>query len=125
MPLRPLPLLCLLAVLPERGDAHHSTAMYDPDELLDVSGIVARVEWTGPHAFIFVTAADGPDGTVEWGIELDPPVLLERLGWRESTVEAGDSITFTGAPAKSGAPTMRGLSAVLDDGTELAVWSSR
>ena len=80
----------------------------------------AREAWFawGPP---FVTGEDGE--TVEWSVELDPPVLLRRYGWRGSTVEAGDAIKFTGAPALSGAPLMRGAIAELEDGTELRVWS--
>lgn len=105
------------------GEAHHSVAMYDNDHLIELSGTVTKVEWTSPHVFVYF-ATTGEDGaSVEWSVELDPPVLLRRYGWRESTVEAGDTIRFTGAPALSGAPTMRGAIAELADGTELRVWS--
>ena len=103
--------------------AHHSVAMYDNDNLIEIAGTVTRVEWTSPHVFVYLET-EGDDGqTVEWSVELDPPVLLRRYGWRQSTVEAGDEIRFTGAPAKSGAPLMRGAIAELSDGTELRVWS--
>lgn len=103
--------------------AHHSVAMYDNDNLIVVAGVVTRVEWTSPHVFVYFEA-EGEDGeAVEWSVELDPPVLLRRYGWRQSTVEAGDEIRFTGAPALSGAPFMRGAIAELGDGTELRVWS--
>jgi len=97
--------------------------MYDNDNLIEVAGIVTRVEWTSPHVFVyFETQADDGEA-IEWSVELDPPVLLRRYGWRQSTVEAGDEIKFTGAPARSGAPFMRGAIAELGDGTELRVWS--
>jgi hypothetical protein len=103
--------------------AHHSVAMYDNDNLIELEGTVTRVEWTSPHVFVyFETSTDNGDD-VEWGVELDPPVLLRRYGWRQSTVEPGDSVKFTGAPALSGAPLMRGAIIELEDGTELRVWS--
>jgi hypothetical protein len=110
-----------LMALPSR--AHHSVAMYDNDHLIELSGTVTRVEWTSPHVFVYFTTTGDDGASVEWSVELDPPVLLRRYGWRESTVEAGDKIKFTGAPALSGAPTMRGAIAELEDGTELRVWS--
>lgn len=113
-------LVTALAASP--GFGHHSVAMYDNDNLIELAGTVTRVEWTSPHVFVYFTTADG-DETVEWGVELDPPVLLRRYGWRQSTVQAGDTIRFTGAPAISGAPLMRGAIAELADGTELRVWS--
>lgn len=103
--------------------AHHSIAMYDTDNLIVVEGVVARVEWTSPHVFVYFNAAQQDGTTVEWSMELDPPVLLRRYGWLKSTVEEGDTIRCTGAPAKSGAPAMRGAIVELDDGTQLRVWS--
>ena len=112
-----------LALTAPPGEAHHSVAMYDNDHLIELMGTVTRVEWTSPHVFVYFTTMGEDGATVEWSVELDPPVLLRRYGWRESTVEAGDTIRFTGAPALSGAPLMRGAIAELADGTELRVWS--
>ena len=103
--------------------AHHSVAMYDNDDLITLAGTVTRVEWTSPHVFVFFSTQSDDGTTVEWSVELDPPVLLRRYGWRQSTVQTGDDVTFTGAPAKSGAPAMRGAIAELADGTQLRVWS--
>lgn len=120
---RILALYCTAFLFTPGAKAHHSVAMYDNDNLIEVAGIVTRVEWTSPHVFVyFETQADDGEA-IEWSVELDPPVLLRRYGWRQSTVEAGDEIKFTGAPARSGAPFMRGAIAELGDGTELRVWS--
>lgn len=123
MPIRSvLVVVGVLAALPLWVDAHHSTAMYDDDHPIDVHGVITRIEWTSPHAVVFVTSARN-GAPVEWRIELDPPPLLEQHGWGERTLHIGDAITFTGAPAKSGAAAMRGLGAILGDGTQLRTWS--
>lgn len=116
-------LYILLAAAQTSALAHHSVAMYDNYNLIVVDGVVTRVEWTSPHVFVFFNATDEDGSIVEWSVELDPPVLLRRYGWRQSTVQVGDEVNFTGAPAKSGAPMMRGAIARLADGTELRVWS--
>jgi len=103
--------------------AHHSVAMYDNDHLITLTGTVTRVEWTSPHVFVFFNSEGADGATVEWSVELDPPVLLRRYGWRQATVQEGDAVIFTGAPAKSGAATMRGAIVELEDGTQLRVWS--
>lgn len=105
------------------ASAHHSVAMYDNDHLIELTGTVTKVEWTSPHVFIYFTTVNAAGATVEWSVELDPPVLLRRYGWRQATVQVGNKVKFTGAPALSGAPLMRGAIAELSDGTELRVWS--
>ena len=103
--------------------AHHSVALYDTDHLTTVKGTVTRVEWTSPHVFVFFAAPEADGKTVEWSMELDPPVLLRRYGWSKDTVKVGDTISCTGAPARSGAKAMRGAIVELKDGTQLRVWS--
>jgi hypothetical protein len=122
MLLRTKIVLSTLAALPFAVAAHHSTAMYDDDNLIDIYGIISRVEWANPHAVVYVIRT-GDGSEVEWRIELDPPLLLVQRGWNEDNVRIGVAIRFTGAPAKSGATTMRGLIAILDDGTKLRTWS--
>jgi len=113
----------LLFVLCAAASAHHSVGRYDNDNLVTVEGTVSKVEWTSPHVFIYFTAKADDGTTKEWSVELDPPVLLSRYGWRRDMVKEGDRIKFTGAPAKTGAPLMRGAIVELADGTSLRVWS--
>ena len=101
--------------------AHHSVALYDTDHLVTVKGVVTRIEWTSPHVFVFFKSDEAKDA--EWSMELDPPVLLRRYGWSKNTVKVGDTISCTGAPARSGAKIMRGAIVELADGTQLRVWS--
>jgi hypothetical protein len=112
----------LLGVSAAPALAHHSIALYDTDNLKTVKGVVTKIEWTSPHVFVYF-ATDEHGASVEWSMELDPPVLLRRYGWSKETVNVGDPITCTGAPARSGAKTMRGAIVELKDGTQLRVWS--
>lgn len=113
---------CLVAALAAPALAHHSIALYDTDNLATVKGVVTKIEWTSPHVFVYF-AAEENGASVEWSMELDPPVLLRRYGWSKDTVNVGDTITCTGAPARSGAKAMRGAIVELKDGTKLRVWS--
>src|SRR4051794_7955711 len=92
---------CLVAALSAPALAHHSIALYDTDNLATVKGVVTKIEWTSPHVFVYF-AADENGESVQWSMELDPPVLLRRYGWSKETVSVGDTIVCTGAPARSG-----------------------
>ena len=100
--------------------AHHSTAMYDSQNPVTVSGPVKKFEWTNPHAFIYLEVKDDKTGkTAEWEIELMSLNHLRSYGWTSKTVKVGEVLSATGAPAKSGAPSMIANRIKLPDGREI------
>jgi hypothetical protein len=82
-------------------------------------GVVSRIEWTNPHAYVYLEVKDDQGQVVEWAMEINSPNFLRHNGWTSTTVKAGDIITCTGGAAKSGAKTMRCTSVVLADGLVL------
>jgi hypothetical protein len=100
--------------------AHHSTAMYDTQNPVTVNGTVKKVEWTNPHAFLYIEVKDDKSGKVtEWEIELMSLNHLRSYGWTSKTVKVGDAVFATGSPAKSGAPSMIASRVKLPDGREI------
>ena len=100
--------------------AHHSTAMYDTQNPVTVNGTVKKVEWTNPHAFLYIEVKDDKSGKItEWEVELMSLNHLRSYGWTSKTVKVGDAIFATGAPAKSGAPSMIANRVKLPDGREI------
>lgn len=91
----------LLASLPVL--AHHSfAAEFDVSKPVTVKGKFVRMDWVNPHSQILVEAT-GPDGkTVTWSFEALPPNVLFRMGWRKTTLKAGDEIEVEGFQAKDG-----------------------
>jgi hypothetical protein len=67
-----------------------------------MTGIVTKVEWTNPHVWIYFNVK-GEDGKMaNWGVELGPPHLLQRRGWRRDTLQIGTSIDVDGFLARNG-----------------------
>jgi len=99
--------------------AHHSTAPYDMENPVTLKGVVERLEWTNPHAYIYVKVKDSKGVEQEWAVEINSPNYLKHNGWTSSTIKPGDIITFTGGPAKSGARTMRCTTVELASGEKL------
>jgi hypothetical protein len=90
--------------------AHHSfAAEYDSNKPVTVKGIVVRVDWTNPHAYLYVSMKDQNGKAETYAFETGSPNALMRRGWKKSTVKEGDQITIEGYLAKDGKP--------LDDGS--------
>ena len=52
-------LAVLLATAAVPSEAHHSfAAEYDSAKPVTVTGVVTRIEWTNPHAYIYVDVTD-------------------------------------------------------------------
>jgi hypothetical protein len=96
MKLSTLVALTTLAVVPAL--AHHSfEAEYDGSHTTTLSGIVTKVDWVNPHAYIFINTKDEAGAVKEIRFELGPPYALVRGGWKRDTVKIGDKITVEGA----------------------------
>ena len=84
--------------------AHHSfAAEFDRDKPVELTGIVTKVEWTNPHVWFYINVRDGETGEMaNWGVELGPPHLLQRRGWRRDTLSIGTQVTVNGSLARNG-----------------------
>jgi hypothetical protein len=103
---------CGWLVMAGSMSAHHSTAMYDSQNPVTISGTVKK--------FVYLEVKDEKTGkVVEWEVEMMSLNHLRGYGWTSKTVKPGDSLSATGAPAKSGAPSMIANRMKLADGREI------
>jgi hypothetical protein len=112
-------LLSSALVLPLELHAHHSPAMFDFSKELTLTGTVRLFQWTNPHSYIqlVVKPDDGPEQ--EWSLEMGANVYLYNLGWRPSTVKAGDTLTVTVVPLRNGGQAGLLVRATTADGKSL------
>ena len=103
---------------------HHSfAAEFDINKPVTLTGTVTRLEWTNPHAWVFVDAKD-IDGKVQsWAVELVGINDLLRRGWGRGRVKEGDVINVDGFGAKNGTNTANAKSVTLASSGEL-LWAS-
>jgi Family of unknown function (DUF6152) len=87
--------LAFFALTTKPALAHHSfDAEYDASKTATLTGIVTKVDWINPHAFISVAFKDESGVAKNFTVELGPPYALTRGGWKRDTVKIGDKITM-------------------------------
>jgi hypothetical protein len=100
--------------------AHHSvTGEFDPNKIVTFKGQVTKIEWTNPHARIYVDVAQPNGSIVNWNVELAAVSALARNGWTRSALKVGDTVSVEGLHARSGAPIANARSVVLPDGRKV------
>ena len=82
--------------------AHHSTAMFDMEHEVSITGTVKDFQWTQPHTWIVFEVPNASGGGDEYGIEGMSPSYLGRNGWDKHTLKPGDKVTLSIHPLKDG-----------------------
>ena len=110
----------LLGVFAGPAFAHHAFAgEYDKDHPLSLTGIVTKIEWMNPHARFYIDVKDEKGNLTNWNIELGPPLILRRAGWRQDSLKIGDQVTVQGYRAKDGSKMANGSKVTLADGRQV------
>ena len=103
-----------------RTSAHHSfAAEYDVNKVVTISGIVAKFEWTNPHALLYVDGKDAEGKAGKWKFEMGSPGGLESRGWKKTDLKDGDQITVDGYAAKDVSNLANARTVTLADGRRL------
>jgi hypothetical protein len=103
---------------------HHAfAAEFDINRPVKLTGAVTKMEWTNPHAWLFIDAKDDSGNVQNWAIELVGINDLLRLGWGRDRVKAGDVISVDGFGARSGTNIANAASVTLTSTGEL-LWAS-
>ena len=114
---RVLILLVFFAVRSKPAVAHHSQAAYtDASGAISISGVVKKFEFTNPHSFIYLEVSGDDGKTKLWALEMQSVTHLKSIGWTNTTVKVGETVTAIGRPAKNGAPAMYAEVIKLRDG---------
>jgi hypothetical protein len=114
--------LALCPVIVSHG--HHSfSAEFDRNKPIELTGTVTKVEWTNPHARIYIDVEQ--DGkVVNWDFELGPPNGLMRQGWNRNSLQQGHVVKINGFLSKDQQHVANARSVFLPDGRQVFAGSS-
>jgi hypothetical protein len=92
------------AVVTAPALAHHSFAMFDPAKPMTFEGTVKSLQWTAPHAIVWIEADKvGQYDAGLWSLELPTsPGNLSKMGWSRTTLVPGDKIRVDIDPIRDG-----------------------
>ena len=114
-----------LAVGPVVTHAHHSfSAEFDRAKPIEVTGTITKVEWTNPHARIYIDVKDESGNVVNWDFELGPPNGLMRQGWNRNSLREGHTVKISGFLSKDQAHVANARTVHLPDGRQVLTGSS-
>jgi hypothetical protein len=83
-------------------EAHHSGAMFDSKSRVTITGKVRAFQWTNPHCYVQMVVKNKAGQDEEWSVEMAAPMYLYNIGWRPSSLKAGDQITVILSPLRNG-----------------------
>ena len=101
--------------------AHHGNAAFDVGKKLELKGTVTEWVWSNPHCWLKFDVKDESGKVVNWVTETTNSADMMERGWSKLTFKAGDQVTVTLEPVKSGAPVGRLQSVVLPNGKTLGL----
>jgi len=113
---------CVLLALPVLAVAHHSSAMFDKEQVRDEMATVREFQWTNPHVWIQVTLESAAGEQEEWSIEGLGPNSLFRNGWRPNSFKPGEIVQIRFNPMRDGTNAGGFIGAKFADGKTLGNW---
>lgn len=85
--------------------AHHSfSAEYDGNKPVTIKGVVSKVAWVNPHAYLYIETKDGSGKSAIYAFETSSPNALLRRGWKRTSLKEGEQVTVEGYLAKDPRP---------------------
>ena len=99
--------LAIPAMLPMTAGAHHSfTAEYDGAKVMNLVGVISKIDQQNPHGFIYMNVTSANGRVTNWALETPGPNQLVRNGFTkglyQQMIDNKEMVTIKAYPAKDG-----------------------
>jgi hypothetical protein len=112
-------LTAALFVASSAAFAHHGTGLYYGTGTVTMKGTITEFAFVNPHSQIYFDVKNEKGEMEHWAAECVSPGKLARAGFSRDTLKAGDQVTITVHPGKSGETVGSFVKIILPDGKEL------
>lgn len=82
--------------------AHHSFAMFDQTQVVNVTGTVTRFDWQNPHTWLYLSTEGEGGAATAYSFETSSPSSLMSTGWTADSVHVGDRVEIDFHPLRDG-----------------------
>jgi len=90
--------LCLRPVY-----AHHSASSeFDVERTIKITGVLTKMEWINPHAYMHLDVPDASGKATQWDIEFAGLSKLRLAGMDRQSLVVGQKYVAIGNPSKQG-----------------------
>ena len=105
---------------PGAARAHHSVAgFFDPDEFVEIDGVVTRTLWRNPHTEFHVEVASPAGEVTLWRVETGALGILRVRGLDREFVQVGDRVSVRGDRSLRDQPEVFARNLLLANGKEV------
>jgi len=86
---------------------HHSfAAEFDSNKPISITGVITKLDWVNPHAYVYLDAKDTSGATVHWSFQTLPPSMMRVRGVTRDMFAVGQTVTISGFGAKDGTKSL-------------------
>ena len=103
--------------------AHHGfEAEFTTTKPISITGVVTKVDWINPHAYLYLDVKDSSGKTVNWAFETLNPGLLHRNGMQRDMFPVGQTIKIDGYGARDASKSLGWITRIhFQDGRTIVV----
>lgn len=101
-----------LCVMTLPAIAHHSRAIYDPERVVTIEGVVTKYEWANPHVTVYVETETDSGDAVVWAFEGGATTFMKGRGWSSDMLAPGDHVVVEGHPLRTPGATTADVSSI-------------
>lgn len=105
--------------------AHHSfQAQFDEKKVFQLTGVLAKVEWSNPHTYFYLDVKNNRGQVDRWSLESFGPAQYRRTGLsRAGLFQAGQTYKVTVVGAKDGSKLLAWVKDfTFPDGKTITIW---
>ena len=111
---------CSLTAIPVTVTAHHSVAgFFDPENQVEIEGVVSVVKWRNPHTVFEVEVSDPSGAVTTWKIESGALGVLRTRELAREFVQVGDKVRIVGDASLRSDHEMFARNMLLSNGKEV------